>query len=1639
MLPIAPPQPLYQIWVQLLQQRKWYYLRYVHLRSALQRVPEVRSVLSLEAGRGLLEVALAYEHPNVEFTVTERQEAFGFSRARELVRELRLRNIRFRALDPLSPPWRFPRHDLVSAMGTLERLEDTIRTGTAIAGLSSRWVFCLVPFATDTENKDEARRARSLARYGRKHAGFDAPALMRLFPHPVAVRGCFWTSTGVRWRERLATMSLEGIAKDAPQLLIEAEADRRLGWPIRATEAMGIWILSEAGTAHSRASRALRAPASSKVQEPPTPREVIEASGLFDAEFYTTQYGREIPESTDPLTHYLTVGALRNFWPHPQFDAPLYSTLLAQRGDGVNPLLHYLSEERRAGFALRALSAGAPLAQVAPMAGLPTGEARAVGSSLPSSTDAERASPPSRLPSDPGEPASDGPAAASANAAPAAPALAAEVGVRKVIEDSGLFDPEFYLITYEDVRRKGVDPLAHYLRNGAREGRWPNRLFDPILYARGAGIELAKIDPLFHYITVGEASGIQPSAYFDPRAFEGSSADSRPLLAQYLEKVAVRQRDLAHALEARRASPGLSVNLARLKVTIIIPVYNGAEDLACCLASVLAETRLPHARLLIIDDASPDPRVRAILRSYEGIPGVTLLHNEENLGFTRTVNRGLVHSSGEDVVLLNADTVVGPMWLEQLALAAYSSPNTASATALSDNSGAFSTPKTGSNPTREVLDVASAARLSRRAAPAFTMEVPTGNGFCMYLRAEAVADVGVLDCGNFPRGYGEENDWCLRASERGWRHVIALHAYVAHVNAVSFGDAKERLCEEARQVLSRIHPSYSIQLGQAFSANSLLQEQRSTLNSFLLQPDKASVAPRILYVVSTSTGGTPQTNQDLMSGVRHLYAPFLLTCNSRLITLCDATREPPVEVDQYTLDETVRLLDHGSIEYDAVIEHWLRKYAIELVHVRHIGWHSLALPRIAKSLGIAVVFSFHDFYTVCPSVNLVEGHGAWQPTGIAEPHIVAPLWAGRDPDSVKAMQAMDGHAVLRSWRRRMNAMLEHCGAFVTTTPSAKRILQDALPYVRDRDEWFRVIPHGRDFDRFLLPASPPDPGKPMRLLVPGNINEAKGLVTLLRLAELDPEGRFEFHIVGNARQALREHPRMHWHGTYQRGEFFDLVQKIRPHVSLVLSIWPETFCHTLTESWAAGLPVIGSRLGAVGDRIQESGAGWIVDPMDARGIVMVLERIRNHPAEWRAKARMVQRWHQEVGTVRNIRAMATDYVDLYRDVLRAGRTFDGSRCALSSRIAVVARGSFPSVPGTAHIRVATPTRMASGAVRYEWTRAETLVREGVQGFDGVLVVREAAEARVLEDLARECTRTGVPLVLDLDDDVLAVPAEKDPLGRYERAASGVIAVLRSAAMVTVSTPELAETYGEREKKEVTVVPNGLDRSLWFDRVEPAPTAPPGWTKHARLRVLYYGTWTHGGDLSLILPVFRELKRQGIHLHVVGVDRSSGEEYARIAVPKGHDRYDRFVRWLRAIAPYFDVGVAPLVDSQFNRAKSPLKYMELSACGLPTVASHVVPYSRTIHHGEDGLLADTPRSWLTQLRRLLEEPQLGADLGRRAKSRAEREFVCTRCAFDEIPWRELRAPVPSTTVRSRGNSSSLATHGLSSSLNSPQEI
>jgi GT2 family glycosyltransferase len=246
-----------------------------------------------------------------------------------------------------------------------------------------------------------------------------------------------------------------------------------------------------------------------------------------------------------------------------------------------------------------------------------------------------------------------------------------------------------------------------------------------------------------------------------------------------------------------------------LEVDVIVPIYDGIETTRRCIDRLLnAEAKIRH-RIIFIDDASPRQEIRTILATIPRSERIIVFRNEINQGFVATVNKGMDLSMKNDVILLNSDTEVPKGWLDRLVFHAYRSPEIGTVTPFSNNATICSYPNPPGHktlPDGETLG--SLDQAAQCANHGRQVDLPTAVGFCMYIKRNCLNDIGLFDVETFGRGYGEENDFCLRASERGWRHVLAADLFVFHAGGVSFGDAGAQAKDRALAILQKRYPAY---------------------------------------------------------------------------------------------------------------------------------------------------------------------------------------------------------------------------------------------------------------------------------------------------------------------------------------------------------------------------------------------------------------------------------------------------------------------------------------------------------------------------------------------------------------------------------------------------------------------------------------------------------------------------------------------------------------------------------------------------------------------------------------------------------------------------------------------------------------
>jgi glycosyltransferase involved in cell wall biosynthesis len=247
---------------------------------------------------------------------------------------------------------------------------------------------------------------------------------------------------------------------------------------------------------------------------------------------------------------------------------------------------------------------------------------------------------------------------------------------------------------------------------------------------------------------------------------------------------------------------------------------------------------------------------------------------------------------------------------------------------------------------------------------------------------------------------------------------------------------------------------------------------------------------------------------------------------------------------------------------------------------------------------------------------------------------------------------------------------------------------------------------------------------------------------------------------------------------------------------------------------------------------------------------------------------------------------------------------------------------------------------------------------------------------------RMLRRRNAQLVYDTDDATYLRPdfTPDTPFQRLRRF-DKVAGVVRRARWVSVATEPIA-AWAREYNPRVSVVPMAVDPRV-YDKVALSRTShsPPvlGWAG------------TAGGlrYLDALAPVLQQVARR--HQFRFEVVTGGYRDVRLVGVP--HEALPW--RGIEDLAR-FDIGLLPLDDSDFERAKFPFKLLQYWAVGLPVVASRVGMLAQAIRHDENGLLAGTAEEWWAALSRLLRDANLRRRLGQ-----AGRETLASQYTLDRI--------------------------------------
>ncbi len=602
-------------------------------------------------------------------------------------------------------------------------------------------------------------------------------------------------------------------------------------------------------------------------------------------------------------------------------------------------------------------------------------------------------------------------------------------------------------------------------------------------------------------------------------------------------------------------------------VDVVVPVYEGFEEVRDCLESLLAARQRTEFECVVINDASPNPRIREYIEKLACAGRITLLTNEANLGFVKTDNRGMQHSSGRDIVLLNSDTVVSNDWLDRLQACAAADDHIGTVTPFSNNAEICSFPRLcriNSLPlecTAAEIDTVLAKGLAGQ-----HIDIPTAVGFCMYIKRSCLDETGYFHADTFGLGYGEENDFCMRARGHGWRNVLAADCFVYHAGGVSFSDSKEALISRAMGILDERYPRYHAEVA-AFISNDPPYALRCKGMIDLLHTNSRQ---KVLAITHHMGGGTEKHVRELADVTDALAITLMLRPHR------DTTLRLTLGVAEGDLGLN---FDCGSVETVAALLRLLQYLGVSRVHIHHLMGIGPLLTELLDGLACPYDVTLHDYFLIDGNPTLTDPNGMFQ----ADQDLRG---AGSNSAAVTGSDAE-----LKDWQARHQRLLD--GAERVFAPS-----QAALSIYRD----CYVLPnaivtgHADMLGVETLPvalAQESAEQRPLRVLVLGALGVEKGADLLEQVAQLSRSRsqEFSFILLGYAYRPLSE--AVETSGPYQDDQLDALIAAREPDLIWFPCRWPETYSYTLSAALRVGRPLLVPDIGSFPERVQGRPLTWV--------------------------------------------------------------------------------------------------------------------------------------------------------------------------------------------------------------------------------------------------------------------------------------------------------------------------------------------------------------------------------------------------------------------------------------------------------------
>ena len=640
------------------------------------------------------------------------------------------------------------------------------------------------------------------------------------------------------------------------------------------------------------------------------------------------------------------------------------------------------------------------------------------------------------------------------------------------------------------------------------------------------------------------------------------------------------------------------------KIAVIIPIYKKLELVRQCIESVISSCNDREYELILINDHSPERGVSEYLQDVSLRSKCKLIEHSKSKGIAACINNGIQYAIDADIVVLNSYTQVGNGWLDKLNQDAYSDKMIGTVSPLCNSAGIFSFPKINYEcsilNSTSLHDLVKATERCREKPVA----VPSGYGHCLYVKRDLLNELGDFDDTLWGKGPGECQDFCLKAEMYGWKNVASNKTFIQYTDFNPSYDFGEEFKELNRKKLDTIYPDYSERLKSFTEDDPLSKMKREIFINFLnIKKEQKEINRSVLFVSHQLGGGTEVSIRKL------------------------ADRLIDDDIDIFCLrsiDKNLWLLEsyrwNISAKFSCVNE--INELAATLMSygIFHIHYHQTIefqdnvwdLPALLKC---DYDMTLHDYYVFCPRLNLTNAIGVY----CGEPSLKGCRSCVKENGVYSGARFEDKRVDVGQWRSTFETRLRAARKVFSPSESVAKSVARVFdlnnivvkPHVDSSYIPERKI-FSSDSNKRLEQSF-----KCLNIGIVGAITDAKGLHVLKRMAEyIESSGeQIRLIVVGYTfdDDFFKRYSFVTITGRYKPEGIDDVLVNLDIDVFFIPSTFPETYSFVYSELTRRGYPLAAFNLGALAERIKDSGYGSLIElSEDISSIVSALRATAAH-------------------------------------------------------------------------------------------------------------------------------------------------------------------------------------------------------------------------------------------------------------------------------------------------------------------------------------------------------------------------------------------------------------------------------------------